>query len=478
MSTRLSAALLPCLLGACASWNPPAMSPSTQLQNRVQLLAPQAEVQLHSQPTTQALAAERAQQLISSGELSEQDAVRVALLLSPRIQTVLARYERDLALAFQEGQLPNPTFTFERLRLLEELEWGRLLGINLTRLLTWPARQALAERLADQLRLKLEADLLQELMEVRLAWGRWVAARELKDYAKQVQDSAQASAELARRMQRAGNLSVLAQARQHSFYADATLSLAQAEITEQDRRHAFLRLLGIPQTLYSNVMVPGRLPALPDRLAQMGAVDQVLLMNRLDVRRAQAQLAVALQRAGLGKVDTWLNVHGALRRDSISNTGESGSLNRRGFEVDLQIPVFDWGQLRRQALQSAVLEAAMDYERTVREAASQLTQAQYNRAAYDDVAQYHAKELLPLRQRISEESQLRYNGMFISVFELLADARDAVSAVQKSLVAREQVFAAQIRWEAAQMGLNLNTAVPFAGSPSFTAPQNAVHGGH
>ena len=39
------------------------------------------------------------------------------------------------------------------------------------------------------------------------------------------------------------------------------------------------------------------------------------------------------------------------------------------------------------------------------------------------VAKQHRDELVPLRQRIAEENVLRYNGMLIGVFELLADAR-------------------------------------------------------
>ena len=35
---------------------------------------------------------------------------------------------------------------------------------------------------------------------------------------------------------------------------------------------------------------------------------------------------------------------------------------------------------------------------------------------------------MPLRKRISDENVLRYNGMLISVFELLADARQQVGA--------------------------------------------------
>ena len=47
------------------------------------------------------------------------------------------------------------------------------------------------------------------------------------------------------------------------------------------------------------------------------------------------------------------------------------------------------------------------------------------RTAYD-LARHYRDEIVPLRKRISEENVLRYNGMLISVFELLADAREQV----------------------------------------------------
>jgi outer membrane protein TolC len=46
-----------------------------------------------------------------------------------------------------------------------------------------------------------------------------------------------------------------------------------------------------------------------------------------------------------------------------------------------------------------------------------------------DLAQHYRDEVVPLRKRISEENLLRYNGMLISVFELLADSREQVSSI-------------------------------------------------
>ena len=51
------------------------------------------------------------------------------------------------------------------------------------------------------------------------------------------------------------------------------------------------------------------------------------------------------------------------------------------------------------------------------------------RTAYD-LARHYRDEIVPLRKRISDENVLRYNGMLISVFELLADARQQVASVK------------------------------------------------
>jgi hypothetical protein len=39
------------------------------------------------------------------------------------------------------------------------------------------------------------------------------------------------------------------------------------------------------------------------------------------------------------------------------------------------------------------------------------------------MARHHRDEIVPLKKRISTSNVLRYNGMLIGVFELLADAR-------------------------------------------------------
>jgi hypothetical protein len=149
------------------------------------------------------------------------DAVQLALANSPALQALIAQSWVELAAADQAGRVANPLFTFDRMRLDSELELGRLLSIGLLDLLTLPQRQAIARNQLAQGQIQLSASVVELVSQVRQAWVRAVAAQQTATYAAQVSKSAEAGAELARRMQQVGNFTRLQRARQQVFYADA-----------------------------------------------------------------------------------------------------------------------------------------------------------------------------------------------------------------------------------------------------------------
>ncbi|MFS2117864.1 RND transporter, partial [Herbaspirillum frisingense] len=67
------------------------------------------------------------------------------------------------------------------------------------------------------------------------------------------------------------------------------------------------------------------------------------------------------------------------------------------------------------------------------------------------LARRYRDQLLPLRQRIAEENLLRYNGMLLSVFALLADAREQASTVNAAIDAQRDFWIADA---ALQLALN------------------------
>jgi hypothetical protein len=64
------------------------------------------------------------------------------------------------------------------------------------------------------------------------------------------------------------------------------------------------------------------------------------------------------------------------------------------------------------------------------------------RNAYD-LAKHYQDEVLPLRKIIAEETTLRYNGMFIGVFELLSEYREQTKMVIASIAAKQSFWQAE-----------------------------------
>ena len=384
--------------------------------------------------------------------LSQDDAVRLALTQSPAVQALLAQGWADIAAARQIGRLPNPVFSFERVRLGGEVEFGRLLSVGLVDLILWPQRRALSEGQVAQARLQLTASVVDQVTGVRQAWTRAVAARQLLHYARQVDRSAEASAELARRMRQAGNFSRLQQARQQVFHADAVTRLAQAQQAEVGARESLVRALGLDAAQAARLTLPERLPDLPTAPRMPAEVAAQAGEQRLDLQLARARLDVAGRAQGLNLLPSIVDVDIGGRRDSLVDESAGTRGTRRGFELDLRLPLFDDGGALRAALDARSLAAARRYDATARGAVSQLREgyAAY-RTAYD-IARHYRDEVVPLRQVIAEENVLRYNGMLIGVFELLAEARDQVASVTRAIEAQRQFWLADAALAATLIG--------------------------
>src|SRR3546814_14401126 len=93
--------------------------------------------------------------------------------------------------------------------------------------LTLPIRHAIEKRRFEQAKLKAANDILVIAAETRQAWYRAVAAQQAAVYVGQVKDAAEARVDLARRMRRTGNWSLLDYAREQAFYAETVARIAR-----------------------------------------------------------------------------------------------------------------------------------------------------------------------------------------------------------------------------------------------------------
>jgi len=426
-----------------------------------------------AQTQAQREARERTAAELLKQPLVQSDAVRLALINSPALQAMLADNWANAANAAQSGRIANPIFTFERLRIVDELDLGRLLSIGLLDLLTLPQRNAIAQRRIAQSQLRLSLDVIDQVTQVRQAWVKAVAAQQSLSYARQVVDSAQAGAELARRLQAVGNFNKLARARQQVFYADAATQLALVQHTATSTREELTRLLGLTDAQAGQLKLPERLPDLPKAPRNPADVSRLASASRLDIRMAEAAFGAAAKAQGLNFVTSFTDIELGMIRNTVFDNADSTKTTGRGFEISLRLPIFDWGGPQRDAMNAQTLAAANRLEAVVRAAGSNLREG-YSayRTAYD-ITQHYRDEVIPLRKTISEENVLRYNGMLIGVFELLAGSRDEVGSVMAAIAAEQQFWLADAALQASVMGkpvMASAAAMPAGGPAGGAAP--------
>ena len=325
--------------------------------------------------------------------LSADDAVRIALAYSPSLQAMLFEGAASSASAAQLARLPNPVFTFERLVRNEggmrELEINRMLAISVLDLFLLPTRLRAAGFEQQQARLKLTGDIVQAALDARQSWVRAVAAQQSLQYSEQVKRAADASAELARRMQQVGNFSKLQRAREQAFAADAVAQLARARQTALGAREGLTRALGLNDAQARALQLPERLPDLPSAPIDEAVAVQNAIDQRLDVAMARAELEFSAREQGLTRITSVIN---GFEVAGVRNS-ETGKSPKKGYELEFPLPIFDFGDALRTGAQARYM-AQLNRTAQLAVSASSVVRQSYGayRTAYD-IARHYRDEI-------------------------------------------------------------------------------------
>ena len=377
-----------------------------------------------------------------AGHLDDSAAVRIALLNNPGLHASLATLGISDADRVQAGRLPNPHLGLGRTVEGDKVEIERILKFDVIGLLALPWRARWAGQQTELAKLQAAQDVVRLAADTRKAWINAVTAQQTARYMRDVKEASEAGAELARRLAKVGNWSRLNQAREQSFLVESTVMLARAEQVAFASREQLTRLMGLWGTQI-NYQLPDRLPDLPQAAREMADVEAQAISQRLDVRSATTEAAYVADSLGLvqvsGVVDA-LNV-GYTRNTTFDNAAGTRE-TRRGWDLELPLPLFDWGQARSARAQSTYLQSVAKVREVGVRARSEAREAYHGyRTAYD-LARYYRDEIVPLRKFINNEVLLRYNGMIVGVFELLADARTNVQAINASIEAQRDFWLA------------------------------------
>jgi len=374
--------------------------------------------------------------------LTAESAVRVALLNNPGLHSALAQLDISDAQRVQAGRAPNPHFSLAEYAEGDKREIERVLRFDVVGLLFLPWRAKWQGQQHELAKLQAAQEVIRLATDTRKAWINTVAAQQTVTYMGQVKEAAEAGAELARRMARVGNWSKLQQAREQVFLADAAAQLARAQQTLFSEREKLTRLMGLwgAQTQFT---LAQRLPDLPPQAADMQDMEARALRERLDVRSAVAEAGYVADSLGMTKAVGYLNgLTLAYKNANISDSAAGTNDIKHGWELELPLPIFDWGTARNARAQALYMQSATRVRDVAVKARSEAREAYHGWRTTYDLARHYRDEVVPLRKAISDEVLLRYNGMLASVWDLLGDMRQQVMSVNNAIEAQRDFWLA------------------------------------
>lgn len=454
------------LLGGCANFSQD--GGMTRVADQTGSILGKEAVKIRSEGDSVAAQARVASLL--SKPLTADAAVQIALLNNRALQAAYNELGVSEAEMVEASLPPAPTFSLARLTGAE-LEVERQIVQNVLGLLTLPRRREIAEDRFRAAQMRAVEATLKIAAEARRAYYRAVAGGQIVKSLEQSRIAAEAVSDLAKKLGETGALSKLDQAREHAFYAEVSSELAVARLKQRGEREKLNRALG----LWGNDLdyrMPNQLKALPAKARAVAAIETEAVTSRVDLEIARMDLAILAKEYGLTSATRYIDVLevSALSRNerkpvtdvsyalapgpTLVKTETPGveSTPRSGFDISFQIPIYDFGEARTRRAEETYLRAVnllIDKAVNVRADARQAYQSY--RGAYD-IARYYDKEILPLREIISEQTLLNYNGMLSDLFDLLTDARARIAANVQAIEAKRDFWLAEVDLQAAMVG--------------------------
>ena len=363
-------------------------------------------------------------------ELTLDEAVQIALLNNRSLQATYEELGIAQADVVQAGLLRNPTFGAS-FRFPDKTVGGHRstntefsVVQNFLDLLILPLRKKVASAQFEQAKLSVGNAVLNLSAEVRSAYYTLQADEQILEMRQTVAHATEAAVDIATRQYDAGTLKILDLTNQQGFHDQAKLDVARTDIQIVADRERLNRLMGIwgADTMWK---LPERLPELPESEIPMEHLESIAVSQRLDLAAARQETQVIAHALSLTRKYRYFYVFD-VGVDSEHDVADN--VNFTGPNVTIELPIFDQRQAEIARLESLLRQSqqrlsslAIDIRSEVREARNRLLTAR-------NMVKYYQEVILPLRQRIVDESQLYYNGMLIGVYELLLTKQNQINA--------------------------------------------------
>jgi outer membrane protein, heavy metal efflux system len=381
-----------------------------------------------------------------SRPLTADSSVQVALLNNHNLQATYEELGIAQADLVEAGLLRNPIFTFERRFPGQALEADLLK--EFIDILLLPLRKRIAAAQLEAAKLRVGHETLTTAAEVRAGFYEHQGDQQLVDLRKTVADATERSAETALKMHEAGNLRDLDLASEQATNAQAKIELAKAQAAAVASREKLNKLMGAfgAQT---NWTVAPRLPEISGSSISTSQLESRAIQQRLDLAAARQQFIAEARARGIAGAEA------VLQQTEIGAHYEhevEGGVHSIGPSVNVPIPIFNQGQPASARASAKMRQAEQRYLALATEIRSDVRAARDKMLLARRPVDYFKSTALPMRTRVTEESQLQYNAMQITPFQLLQAKQEEVKTGADSVEALREYWVARAELEKAVGG--------------------------
>lgn len=353
---------------------------------------------------------------LTKNKLTVDDAVQIALINNRELQAVYADLGIAQADLVQAGLLSNPIFD-------GAIKWPTRGGgkpelelavvMNFLDIFYLPLRKRVAAGRFEEAKTRVSGMVLDFAGRVRAGFYAHQANEQMLELRQTVVQALAASFEVTRRLHEAGNITDLELARERALLEAGKLALGSAEVAARQSREELNILMGLwgKQTEWQT---EDRLPEMPKEPIQTEDIERVALQRSVDLLNARQRVISAGEELGFNRATALI---------PESHMGVLGERSDGDWEVgpvlEFPIPIFDQGQARTGRAAAELRRAQQEYYALAIKIRATARSLRDRAQGARDRALYYRDIMLPLHERIVNESQLHYNAMQVGPVQLL-----------------------------------------------------------
>jgi outer membrane protein, heavy metal efflux system len=349
-------------------------------------------------------------------KLTADEAVQIALLNNRHLQAVYSDLGVAQADLVQAGLLNNPIFDTA---IKFPTSGGGKPDLELSAVMNFldifylPLRKRVAAARFEEAKRRVTGSVLDFAAGVRTAFYLHQANEQMLELRQTILQALSASLEVARRLNEAGNITDLDFARQRALTEMGKLALRSTEVAVRQSREQLNNLMGL-WGKDTEWQADGRLPDIPGQPVETENFERAALGRSIDLSHATKRIVVAGEQLGFNRTTALIpELH-------LGPLGErEGGEWHVGPTFEFPIPLFDQGQARVGRAVAELRRAQQEYYALAVRIRSTARAVQDRMEGARDRALYYRDIMLPLHERIVNESQLQYNAMQLGPIQLL-----------------------------------------------------------